>query len=284
MNIEKHRAFLDSLEGEKGLPENFYRLLAPGEDVWKEGDEVYLTNYWAPCRFKTDRFIYKGEKEFVRIFHGAYGWTDLVKNEKVNYDPARRLIESRQIPNLKERVKKFVDAAMEAEGRFWRSSKAAYIDAERGLFRALCATEVKPWQQTENISLWRKRVNQNMKKNKKILIITADTNDADYVTSQNKVTDEDIKKLMPMIEAIKNFKPYHGEWSPGKFCEHSHNFPYGEDLPRDDMGEKSIEELYGDVPGFDLFQELVPFGEYGVHTIVKIEIVYEGEVLFDKYS
>lgn len=141
MNIEKHRAFLDSLEGEKGLPDKFYRLLTPEVDVWEEGDEVYLTNYWAPCRFKTDRFIYKGEKEFVRIFHGAHGWTDLVKNEKVNYGPARRLIESRQIPDLKERVKELVRNAMDVASN--HDDKWNYCTLVKEL-HALCAPEVKP--------------------------------------------------------------------------------------------------------------------------------------------
>lgn len=134
MSIEKHRAFIDSLEGEKGLPDKFYRLLTPEVDVWKEGDEVYLTNCWSLCRFKTDRFIYKGEKEFVRIFHGAHGWTDLVKNEKVNYGPARRLIESRQIPDLKEKVKELVRDAMDAENDYISGDNSPY----RNEFRALC--------------------------------------------------------------------------------------------------------------------------------------------------
>lgn len=148
MNIEKHRAFIDSLEGEKGLPDKFYRLLTPEVDVWKEGDEVYLTNCWSLCRFKTDRFIYKGEKEFVRIFHGAHGWTDLVKNEKVNYGPARRLIESRQIPDLKEKVKELMRDAMDAEYEYCADGFLPRSGADRYGFRALCApdkgAEVKP--------------------------------------------------------------------------------------------------------------------------------------------
>mgnify|MGYP003425765275 FL=1 len=108
MNIEKHRAFLDSLDGEKGLPEEMHGLRFDASQ-----NEVYNSRI-EPWQMK------------------AYLW-----------ERCRRA-ESRQIPDLKERVKKFVDAAMDAEGRFWRSGKAAYIDAERGLFRAICAPEVKP--------------------------------------------------------------------------------------------------------------------------------------------
>lgn len=104
------REFLDSLEPEKGLPEEMHgcRFDEPLEIVCNGRDRISVENFTAYILERCRR------------------------------------AESRQIPDLKERVKKFVDAAMEAEGRFWRSSKAAYIDAERGLFRALCAPEVKP--------------------------------------------------------------------------------------------------------------------------------------------
>ena len=113
MSIENHKAFLDSLEPEKGLPEEMHG--------WRFDEKL---------------------QPFDRTMFYEDG---IIKSSTVEYLIERiRRAESRQIPDLKERVKKFVDAAMEAEGRFWRSSKAAYIDAERGLFRALCAPEVKP--------------------------------------------------------------------------------------------------------------------------------------------
>lgn len=59
---------------------------------WQEGDEIYIGKSWSLCRFKTDQFTYKGEKEFCRLFHGQHGWTDLIKNENVNYEAARRPI------------------------------------------------------------------------------------------------------------------------------------------------------------------------------------------------
>lgn len=43
MNIEKQCAFIESLEGEKGLREKFYRLLDPAVDTWLEGDEFLDT-------------------------------------------------------------------------------------------------------------------------------------------------------------------------------------------------------------------------------------------------
>lgn len=67
-------------------------VLRPKIDRWQAGDEVYLGNSWSICKFKTDPFTYKGEKEFTRIFHGQHGWTDLIKNEYVNFNPAQRAI------------------------------------------------------------------------------------------------------------------------------------------------------------------------------------------------
>ena len=41
----------------------------------------------------------------------------------------------------------------------------------------------------------------------KTLIITIDTNDADYITRVVKVDEEDLERFLPLIEKIKNFKP-----------------------------------------------------------------------------
>lgn len=96
-NIEKHRAFIDSLEGEKGLPEKFYRLLEPGKDILRDGDE------W---------------------LKGDFTWEDVASRllDKIlpmyEYAPICRRLESRQIPDLKERVKELVRDAMDSAKKF----------------------------------------------------------------------------------------------------------------------------------------------------------------------
>jgi hypothetical protein len=115
---------------------------------------------------------------------------------------------------------------------------------------------------------------------KKYLVITADTNDGDYVTEKHLVTDETLESLKPAIEAVKNFKPY----TVRKFeidWTHNHNFPTGE-CCREDLGEKSPKEYY--VGGGFLtedqfldFEELVPYAEYGIHTIKTVEILNVSE-------
>lgn len=105
--------------------------------------------------------------------------------------------------------------------------------------------------------------------------VVADTNDADYVTSLSKISDKDLNKIRPVIAAIKAFKPYQS-LVDGKPWTHTNNFPSGEYYPQENLGEKSVEELYGAVAGggdaLYLFQEYVPFGEHGIHTITSIAI------------
>lgn len=102
--------------------------------------------------------------------------------------------------------------------------------------------------------------------------VEVDTNDADYVGKLVNVSDEKVEKWMPLIEKIKNFKPYTGTSESGSTWNHTSNFPVGE-CYRDDLGEKDPCELYDITP-----EELEEFtdtfelygGEYGFHTITEI--------------
>lgn len=88
----------------------------------------------------------------------------------------------------------------------------------------------------------------------KYILIKADYNDGDYVTSKHEITDEQIELIKPVIKVIK---------------DNDGNYPIG------DMSDSSnnAELFYGHIEGFDLFEELVPYGEYGIHTIESIEII-----------
>jgi len=111
----------------------------------------------------------------------------------------------------------------------------------------------------------------------KFLLIEADTNDADYVSNFMAITDEELELFIPLFEAIRNFKPYEGKSMTGYDFTHTHNFPYGdgEYIPRADLGEKSVQDLYGEFKGLEKFLEyFCPFGNYGIHTIETI-LVYE---------
>lgn len=105
---------------------------------------------------------------------------------------------------------------------------------------------------------------------KKFIIITAFTNDADYITNKIEIDDKKLEMIMPMIEAIKNFKPYQGTSKSGLTWKHQSNYPCY-DACRKDLGEKSAEDLYGHIPNFEMFDDMVPKGEHGCHSIDDIE-------------
>jgi len=108
------------------------------------------------------------------------------------------------------------------------------------------------------------------------IMIRVDTNDADYDVSTTEITEEDLNSILPIIKAIKNFKPYKSKSKRDLDYTHSHNWPTGEML-REDLGEKKPEDIY---PNLDfehdamyLFEDILPSGgEYGFHTIDKIEV------------
>lgn len=114
MSIEKHKVFLDSLEPEKELPEEMHG--------------------W---RFSTDIDDF-GIDDYAEL-DGAH-----FQNNFVAYLMERvRRAESRQIPELKEKVKELVRDAMDATDRYWHKPRAD-DDREMEQIRALCAIEGKP--------------------------------------------------------------------------------------------------------------------------------------------
>lgn len=98
----------------------------------------------------------------------------------------------------------------------------------------------------------------------KKIIINADTNDGDYITSINTISEETLEKIIPVINAITN-------------CKLSHNYPTDECVQ-----DKSAEDLYGEINGFKEFNELLPYATYGMHTIESIELlnIVSSDILF----
>jgi|SRR6185436_8452684 len=89
---------------------------------------------------------------------------------------------------------------------------------------------------------------------KKYLIVKADTNDADYVTKKTEIKDGEIDKYLHLISVIKS----NGKsWKTGE------------------VSDEGLEEQYPDfsLEVLESFGKLVPYGEYGVHTIESIEIL-----------
>lgn len=89
----------------------------------------------------------------------------------------------------------------------------------------------------------------------KLIVIKADTNDGDYVQESNSISDEDLKKFEPLIEAIKKTKGHN--WATADYAR-----------------EPNPEKMYSqfDCELVDEFNDFVPRGENGVHTITAITI------------
>lgn len=89
-----------------------------------------------------------------------------------------------------------------------------------------------------------------------LLIITADENDADYVTEENSIDDTfNFERLEKVANAIKESKQRHNwDENPGR-------------------DNKCPEELYKNIlteEEIDWFDELIPHNENGIHTIKSI--------------
>lgn len=93
---------------------------------------------------------------------------------------------------------------------------------------------------------------------KKYVIITADTNDGDYVTEKTSIDDSWVEKYSNLINSIRNNS---GSWTTGEM----QHMPLYEQYP--DYDESKLEK----------FDQYVPRGEYGVHTIESIEILVVAE-------
>jgi hypothetical protein len=117
------------------------------------------------------------------------------------------------------------------------------------------------------------------KKTDLLLVVRGDYNDADFVTKITPITQEELDRFLPLIEAIREFKPYTGMTDPKKHSgkphewKHDHNWPKGEYGCREDLGEKTLTDLYGEIAQeFD--EEYVPSGGdsagFSLHTIVEI--------------
>lgn len=102
--------------------------------------------------------------------------------------------------------------------------------------------------------------------------IQVDTNDGDYITEESDITKEQLELIKPLIAKIKKFRSYKGSRDDWKY-NFDHNYPTGECL-RTDLGEFSPREIYKDIDDevFDVFEEFIPYCDYGFHTIEKIEV------------
>ena len=113
-------------------------------------------------------------------------------------------------------------------------------------------------------------------RNRKFAIVTVDVNDGDHESHCIEVTEEDAMVLGRVAKALKEFEPYEAQ-AHGLTIKYEHNFPTGECL-RTDMGELPPEEYYLETDkinqeDFLAFMDLVPYTEFGFHTVTEIRIL-----------
>ena len=102
---------------------------------------------------------------------------------------------------------------------------------------------------------------------KKYILISADVNDGDYINSKNEITDEELKLIMPVINAINDFN------EDKSIKKQKYNWYTIDDR------NKTPESLYINTgkctnKSFDAFSELLPCMETeSIHTIESIEIL-----------
>lgn len=97
---------------------------------------------------------------------------------------------------------------------------------------------------------------------KKYLLVTADTNDADYVTDVTEINNEDlirVKKIFSMLPKKKR-----------------HNWPDHDDYQKGNIFDKYKKLTEED---FDFINGYIPHGEYGIHTIESVRVL---EVISDE--
>lgn len=92
---------------------------------------------------------------------------------------------------------------------------------------------------------------------KKYIIITADTNDGDYVNRKEIISDENIELIKPICKILKK----DSSWGAGELLED------------DNDPNRYIEQGLLTKEQIKLFERYIPYGEYGIHSIESVEIL-----------
>lgn len=109
----------------------------------------------------------------------------------------------------------------------------------------------------------------------KYIIVKADENDGDYITSKSEITDEQIEAIKPVIEQLKVRRKKletTQDWNQWR-----HNWENGEHTRLGDPNAMYVETGLLTEEQVELFNGFVPHGEYGVHTIKDVEILIVSE-------
>lgn len=108
---------------------------------------------------------------------------------------------------------------------------------------------------------------------KKYIIVVADTNDADYITNKREITDEQLEALKPVFKVLLDRRAKLNEDRDKNWNEFRHNWEIGEFARKKTPENLYIETELLTEEQVELFNNFVPNGEYGIHTIEQIDII-----------
>ena len=108
---------------------------------------------------------------------------------------------------------------------------------------------------------------------KNYLIIKIGTDKKVHRTDVVEVTTEELSLIIPVIEAVKQWKPDEDNMkTTEEDGTYSCNFCIGKECKLY-SGERTARELYGHLPGFEIFNNAVPFDEDGMHNILSVKLL-----------
>lgn len=109
---------------------------------------------------------------------------------------------------------------------------------------------------------------------KQFIEIKGENKEIKTVSLKSEITDEELKLITPVFDAIDDFKPYTTEdgW------QHNHNFPDQKCL-KTDKNEKSVEDLYikTEICTQEQIDTFYKFCPPDIHSVTDIDIMYLGE-------
>ena len=98
-----------------------------------------------------------------------------------------------------------------------------------------------------------------------MMIVTADTNDEDFVYEiTDNVSKEDIHKIKNILHILMNSDSPKKSWG--------HNWMMGE-LVEQGMSPQKMYEGELTKEEIDWFEEFLPYGEYGIHSIESVRFL-----------
>ena len=99
------------------------------------------------------------------------------------------------------------------------------------------------------------------------ITVKADTNDADYIVNTQPLIEAHLPTIRKVIEAIKDFDSKH-QRGTGQYNWYAREHGYGRRRP----GPREVYEDILTEEEIELFEEYIPHGEDGIHTIESVEI------------